>query len=234
MNPEENLFNSISNIFEKIIEKESAEQNEPKESKQNNSALNAHLNGIDARNQNTYDELIKLYERIKASNSPISETIKHYEEFINHIEELLEVKKISPFQPDINFCQAIFNLKNFAIEDKLQLKISTGFNIGEQNKGIPEHQESDNKLGYKEYNKPAFTTYQILFLMNELRKLRFTISDLTNTKMAHGINTLTGYSVNTLRPDLGKIISGEITLSDNDKNQLKEILSQLGKAVDKI
>lgn len=234
MKPEENLFNSISNIFEKIIEKESAEQNKPKESKQNNYSLNAHLNGIDARNQNTYDELIKLYERIKASNSPNSETIKHYEEFIKHIEELLEVKKISPLQPDINFCQAIFNLKNFAIEDKLQLRISTGFNIGEQNKVIPEHQESDNKLGYKEYNKPAFTTYQILFLMNELRKLKFTISDLTNTKMAQGIHTLTGYSINTLRPDLGKIISGEIKLSDKDKNQLKEILSQLGKAVDKI
>lgn len=231
MNPKENFFDSISNIFIKIIEKESADQNKPK---QDSPALDAQLKQIEDRNENTYNKLIKLYEQIKVSNSLNNETIRYYEEFIKNIEELLEVKGTSPLQTDIYFCGAIFKLKNIAIEDKLQLKISTGLNIGEQKKDISKHQESENKLGYKEYNKPAFTTYQILFLLNELRKLKFTISDLNNTKMAQGIHTLTGYSVNTLRPDLGKIISGEIKLSGNDKNQLKEILSQLSKAIDKI
>ena len=228
MKDQERIFSTLENIIINSLAEIEVKEKETELKKSDEPQSYYDLN------KKTYDDLVSISRTIYTTKSLNSEKVSSLKRLVNHLDELLAIKSNSNLLSDKDFCQAIYQLRNQTIEYKLSLERTTEFNLNSDLESEKEVSNSNNIEGFKDYNKPDYTRDQVLFFMNELRKLRFTISDLNDTKMAQGLHILTGYSPNTLRPNLGKIINGQIKLSEKDKNQLKEMLKHLSKAVDAI
>lgn len=88
--------------------------------------------------------------------------------------------------------------------------------------------ENGKYVRRKNDNLTALNQEQIVLLFQYLEERKVFLPDITDTKIAAAINILTGYSINTVRPDLGKYSTFE---NHDNLRKVNNLLAELSKLV---
>jgi hypothetical protein len=119
-NLDENFINKTGKLFTAIVEDVfKGIDNKVEREKISKLKKNKQLVEYNGSNYKIYSDLNENFEIIINTNIPIIEKISRLNVLINHIEEMLALRGNSFLDADINFCNAIFNLKNLITENKL-------------------------------------------------------------------------------------------------------------------
>jgi hypothetical protein len=103
---------------------------------------------------------------------------------------------------------------------------------GLENSNVKEY--NPKKPVKNEFNKPIIKQKQVLLFMQLIKSHKLIISDIDDTVLSAYFEIMTGFSGEKLRQDSSKLKKEDIEYTKEDINQLKDILINMSKDLDKV